>query len=208
MRASAVWRTVGLVLFLFIPVVLYCFVAQPEPLGWSLAVGLVLMFGHRFLAVPYMQRVAPHMCIWCQRWWHDSARMAVLHLHNVPTPIRTCPHHRSPTARFFALIWKWRRGLQLGIFVPLGILLVSIALAAFGGPDWRSVTTPAFKLIIGGVVNAAALGYLWETVPPAIGASFPMHNFYLIGIRNILWVFRIVGIFWIVQVLMHIGHRI
>ena len=209
MRMGIRERMIGWGLFLFIPIVLYCFVGQPEPLAGSLIIGLVLMLGHRLLAVPYMHRVAPNMCIWCQRWWHDPAAMAVLHLNHAAFPIHTCPHHRSPTARFFAFIWRWRRGLRPGIFLPLGVLLLSIALAAFGGPDWRSVITPAFKLIIGGVVNVAALGYLRETVPSSsMGVPFPVHNFYLIGIRNILWVFRVVGIFWIVQVMIHIGRSI
>jgi hypothetical protein len=28
-------------------------------------------------------------------------------------------------------------------------------------------------------------------------AAFPVHNFYLLGIRAILWIFRLVGAWWI-----------
>src|SRR5882672_4566212 len=57
----------GVVLFLFIPLVLVLFVRHPAPLGVSLGAGVLLMVGHRFLARPYMARVAPLKCVWCNR---------------------------------------------------------------------------------------------------------------------------------------------
>jgi len=26
---------------------------------------------------------------------------------------------------------------------------------------------------------------------------FPVHNFFLLGIRNLLWVFRLIGLWWL-----------
>ena len=39
-----------MLLFLFIPLVLFLYVQHPAPVGLSLAAGVVLMLGHRLLA--------------------------------------------------------------------------------------------------------------------------------------------------------------
>ena len=57
----------GVLLFLFIPLVLFLFVRHPEPVGMSLIAGVLLMVGHRRLARPYMERVLPVKCVWCNR---------------------------------------------------------------------------------------------------------------------------------------------
>ena len=60
-------QATGVLLFLFIPLVLYLFVRHPEPIAASLAAGVGLMLGHRFLARPYMVRAMPRKCVWCNR---------------------------------------------------------------------------------------------------------------------------------------------
>jgi hypothetical protein len=32
-----------------------------------------------------------------------------------------------------------------------------------------------------------------------LACPFPLHNFFLLGIRNTLWVFRLVGAWWLVD---------
>lgn len=56
-------QATGVLLFLFIPVVLFLFVRHPEPVGASLVGGIVLMLGHRFLARPYMERSLAAKCL-------------------------------------------------------------------------------------------------------------------------------------------------
>jgi hypothetical protein len=43
------------------------------------------------------------------------------------------------------------------------------------------------------------VSFLFRTAPPAAHArsAFPAHNLFLLGIRNTLWVFRIVGGWWL-----------
>lgn len=60
-------QILGLLLFLFIPLVLFLYVRHPEPVGLSLAAGVILMVGHRRLGRPYMRRALPWKCIWCNR---------------------------------------------------------------------------------------------------------------------------------------------
>ena len=57
----------GVLLFLFIPAVLFLFVRHPAPVGLSLGGGIALIVVDRFLARPYMERVLPVKRPWCSR---------------------------------------------------------------------------------------------------------------------------------------------
>ncbi len=190
----------GVLLFLFIPVVLYLFVQHPEPVGVSLAAGVLLMIGHRFLARPYMERVLPVKCVWCNRV--PPAASETLELQTGGGRIvgaRCCAVHRRAAEKFFSFLHAWRWPLRLGIFIPLLLLLITLAADAAGRAVPINAATSWFKILIGVTVNVAAFGYLAfrERVP--LSVPFPVHNFFLLGIRNLLWIFRLVGIWWIWQ---------
>jgi len=200
-------RLTGLLLFLFIPLVLFLFVVHPEPLGLSLGAGIVLMMGHRLLARPYMMRVLPVKCLWCHRLLPGGAPSETLELNTGGGPLtaRCCPGHRRPAARFFAWLDAWRWPLRTGIFVPLLLLLGTLALAAFGQDVPLPTGTAWFKLLVGVTVNLAALGPLAGRERSAPAVPFPVHNFFLLGVRNLLWVFRLVGLWWIWQGLRYLA---
>lgn len=187
-----------MLLFLFIPLVLFLFVRHPEPAGASLIAGVVLMVGHRRLARPYMERVLPVKCAWCNRVL-PAGEGETLDLLSGGREIRArcCAGHREPAARFFAFLESWRWPLRLGIFVPLLILLVSLAFTAFGQRVPLADATALFQLVVGITVNLAALGSLLTPARASTTVPFPVHNFFLLGVRNLLWVFRLVGIWWI-----------
>ncbi len=199
-------QATGVLLFLFIPVVLFLFVRHPEPIGLSLAAGVVLMVGHRFLARPYMERARAAKCLWCNRALPQASETLELETAAGPLTARCCPGHRTPAARFFANAFAWRLVLRIGIFLPLLLLLGSLAWTALGAAG-RPVPLPAitalFQLVVGLTVNVAALGpFLGKPVErPAV--PFPIHNFFLLGVRNLLWIFRLVGIWWIVRGLLY-----
>ena len=200
----------GVLLFLFIPVVLFLFVRHPEPVAASLIAGVVLMVGHRFLARPYMERSLPVKCVWCNRIL-PAGEGDTLELRAGEQSIqaRCCAGHREPAAKFFSFLAAWRWPLRAGIFVPLLILLGTLAAAAAGRTVPVESVTALFKLVIGITVNLAAFGYL--PMPPVPGrlptaVPFPIHNFFLLGVRNLLWVFRLVGIWWIWQGLSYFLH--
>jgi len=188
----------GLLLFLFIPLVLFLFVRHPRPVGLSLAAGVILMLGHRFLARPYMARALPVKCVWCNRVLSDApAETLELRSGEKTFTARCCPGHRKPAAKFFSFLHAWRWPLRLGIFLPLLFLLVALAASAAGQPAPVPLATAWFQLVVGVTVNVAAFGYLAarEQVPPSV--PFPLHNFFLLGIRNLLWIFRLVGLWWL-----------
>jgi hypothetical protein len=196
----------GVILFLFIPLVLFLFVRHPAPIALSLAAGVVLMIGHRRVARPYMERVLPWKCVWCNRVLPrtDAAGKAAgtdlveLEAGKHVLSARCCTAHRDPAVRFFSFLQAWRWPLRLGIFVPLLLLLVALAATAAGRQVPLDGATALFQLVIGITVNVAALGYLFvrpRATPVAV--PFPVHNFFLLGVRILLWIFRLVGIWWI-----------
>ena len=194
----------GVLLFLFIPLVLFLYVRHPEPVGLSLVAGIVLMIGHRFLARPYMARVLPVKCLWCNRVPAHGAgnpEGSTLELRSGARVIhaRCCPEHRQSAAKFFTFLHAWRWPLRLGIFLPLLFLLAALAASAAGQPAPVDLATVWFKLVVGVTVNVAALGYLASPEHSPAIVPFPVHNFFLLGVRNLLWVFRLVGLWWIWQ---------
>jgi hypothetical protein len=193
-------QATGVLLFLFIPVVLFLFVRHPEPIGVSLIAGVVLMVGHRLLARPYMERVQPVKCSWCNRVPPiEGGETLELRSGERAIQARCCPGHLQPAAKFFAFLDSWRWVLRAGIFLPLLFLLVILATAAFGLEPPVEEATAFFKLAVGITVNLAALGYLFVQGRSPAAVPFPVHNFFLLGVRNLLWVFRLVGIWWIWQ---------
>ncbi|MEO1084434.1 MAG: hypothetical protein AAFY88_09335 [Acidobacteriota bacterium] len=195
----------GVGLFLFIPVVLYLFVAKPEPIGASLIAGVVLMVGHRRVARPYMRRVAPRICLWThRRLGADEPEVSDFTLQTGagPQDVRCLARHRDDIGRFFTFLRRFRPILALGIFAPLLFLLGTTAIVAFGARPLLPLDTATaiFQLSVGLTVNVAAYCYrLIRRIDPELRVGFPAHNFYLLGIRTLLWIFRIVGVVWIVR---------
>jgi len=188
----------GILLFLFIPLVLFLFVRHPEPVGVSLVAGVALMLGHRFLARPYMDRALPLKCIWCNRVLSEApADGLALRSGSRVLHARCCAGHRRPAAKFFTFLHAWRWPLRLGIFVPLLFLLIALAASAAGQRAPVALATSWFQLVVGITVNAAAFGYLAAGEQATLSVPFPAHNFFLLGIRNLLWVFRLVGLWWL-----------
>ncbi len=191
-------QLIGVLLFLFIPLVLFLFVRHPEPVGVSLAAGVILMLGHRFLARPYMERAAPVKCIWCNHVLAAApAEPLELRSRGRALQARCCAGHRKPAAKFFTFLQAWRWPLRLGIFVPLLFLLAALATSAAGQPAPVALATAWFQLVVGVTVNVAAFGYLAAGEEGPLDVPFPAHNFFLLGIRNLLWVFRLIGVWWI-----------
>lgn len=199
-------RTVlpGVLLFAFIPLVLYLFVAHPEPVAASLVGGVVLMLGHRLAARPHMAWAKTRKCLWCNHPFvsaksaGDDATIELL-AGRERIVARVCRGHDEPVARFFAFAERWRLPLRLGIFVPLLALLAGLALHAAGRPVPLAALTAGFQLAIGLTVNVAAWGYLAATPARPAAVPFPVHNFFLLGVRALLWILRLVGIWWIVK---------
>ena len=181
-------------------------------MGASLVAGVALMVVHRFLARPYMQAVRGRKCLWCNGRPRPSAEPLTLLAGGGGGELVAivCPRHRAPAAGFVA--FSTAPGcFAAGHLRALLLLLAGLAAAAFGERRWLDMAVALFQLTVGITVNVAAFGYLAAAGGHRIGAAeaaaptaparlpFPAHNFFLLGIRNLLWVFRLVGIWWIVR---------
>lgn len=188
----------GAALFGFIPLVLWLFLAQPLGPGFSLAIGIAVMAGHRAVAAPWAARHARERCLWCGRSARVASEVAVTSRAGI-FAFGVCDgRHEDAVRRFFGFVDAHRTAIRLGIFVPLALLLGGTLLRALGLPSLtRDVNAMQFRLVVAATVVLTSVAY--TAGPPALSprSVFPAHNLFLLGIRNTLWVFRIVGGWWL-----------
>jgi hypothetical protein len=190
----------GALLFLFIPLVLFLYLRQPFGPAVSIVLGLAIMLGHRFVASPWMARHAAGRCLWCGRPGAFEDTLHVISAGRDQVVAACSSRHRDASARFLTFVARFRVPIAAAIFVPLAVLLIgSLAMAAghsFIAHDWN---TWQFKTIVALTVVLTSLAYRGVRSPAEpLVSPFPLHNFFLLGIRNTLWVFRLVGAWWII----------
>ncbi len=190
----------GALLFLFIPLVLFLYLRQPLGPGLSIVAGLIIMFGHRFVAAPWMARHSTERCLWCGCAGRFADPFEVHSGTTQQSVAACCRRHRVAIARFLTFVARYRAPIAAGIFVPLIVLLAGSLAAAAGRPflpyAWN---TWQFKTIVALTVVVVSLAYRAVAQPAAtLRSPFPLHNFFLLGIRHTLWIFRIVGAWWLI----------
>jgi len=195
-------RLAGALLFLFIPLVLVLYLRMPLGLPASVFLGMALMLAHRFVARPFMERHLGRRCFWCGC---DLAGPGV------PSPFRSggetiearaCSGtHADRLIAFARTVAAGRLVVFLLIVLPVLIYLGN-AVLTIGGHGFLPLDTArvAFKIPI--AVAVVTLSFAWPlgarlAREPAI--DIPAHNLSLLGVSWTLWVFRIVGLFWLGQ---------
>jgi hypothetical protein len=199
----------GLGLFACIPLVLLLYLRQPLGPGASVMAGLVIMVGHRFVTEPWMARHATQRCVWCGRGLSGSpVHLQVTSGGRAITLAACCAAHRDHAARFLTFISRRRAPIGAGIFVPLLLLLSGSLALAVGRPflphEWN---TWQFKTIVAFTVVLTSIAYRFSAIAEPLRSPFPLHNLFLLGIRNTLWVFRVVGAWWLVAGLLQVLQR-
>jgi hypothetical protein len=208
-------RATGILLFAFIPVVLFLFLRQPLGPGWSVALGLAVMFGHRFVAAPWVAKFADVRCLWCGKV--GPGRPLPVMAGGGVWRMTVCgeDHARSVT-RFLAFVSRFKVPIGIGIFVPLAWLIVASFAAAAGHQVLPHVINALiFRVVVAAtVVTTAVVPFVMSgerhagndstTADGAPGAArlscpFPVHNFALLGLGYTLWVFRLVGAWWLLD---------
>ena len=207
-------RTLGLLLFLPVPLALLLFTRFPLGPGPSLALGIGLVLSHRFYARPFALDRAARRCLWCGRSaGHDSPRIAV-HEPGGVTSWRACgPAHARRAASFFAWMDQWRRPVQAGI---LGSLLAYLAmtLARLTGPSLPWSLGDAVAVFQAGVaLTVLPVGWIATLGKGALPgdpprAPFPVHIQSLVGTMGVLWLFRLVGLAWLIMAVVHFTTRV
>jgi hypothetical protein len=195
-------RLAGALFFLFIPLVLVLYLRMPLGPPASIFLGMALMIGHRFVARPFMERHIDKRCFWCGC---DLAGPGV------PAPFRSrgemieaqaCSGtHAERLMAFARTVAAGRLVVFLLIVLPVMIYLGNALLTIAGhGFLPLDAARAAFKIPI--AVAVVTLSFAWPlgarlTREPAI--DVPAHNLSLLGVSLTLWVFRIVGLFWLIQ---------
>jgi hypothetical protein len=196
----------GIALFAFVPLVLWLFLAQPLGPGWSLALGVAIIAGHRAVAAPWAARHAKARCLWCGRPGQPAGAVPVASGPRT-TDFAVCDDsHGRLVRQFFGFVNRHRIAIGIGIFAPLAVLLAGTLLRALGAVALpHHANALQFRVIAAATVVLVSFAYRWSTPAEHPRSPFPVHNLFLLGIRNTLWVFRIVGGWWLLAAAWHAG---
>jgi hypothetical protein len=192
-------HSMGIVLFLFIPLVLFLFLKYPVGILPSFGIAIAIMIAHRFIAVPFMNRFRNKRCLWCGR----TSRRRVCQ--NVQCGSKVIQFEFctdgcvNRAKRFFDFCSRNAMQLRAGIFIPLLWYVTTMSLDAsnvFHFPrEWNKFI---FQFFIACTVVTISFLYKLGNETDSPKFPFPIHNLFLLGIRNTLQVFRYVGIWWII----------
>lgn len=201
-------RSLGLALFLPVPLVLWLFTAQPLGALPSLGLGAALMLTHRLYARPWALARAGRRCLWCG----STGREVALDLEEPRGSTRwaACSEAHANRARAF-LGWASARAIVLkaGILGSLA-LLVGVSLIAFLTPESSFVPADAPAVFrLGVALTVLPLGWFGPRSRQQPGRlPFPVHIQALIGTCAVSWLFRVVGLVWLGLALRHVAQRL
>ena len=202
-------RLLGLLLFLPVPCVLWLFTQRPAGIVPSLTAGILLVATHRLYARPFALARAHRRCLWCGTAVEAGMEIAVTEPSGA-TRWRTCgPDHLQPLARTLSFAARHSLLLRVGILGSLGLFLAMAVAGAtgHGGAFTAADATAVFRLgVAASVLPLGWLGARGSAMEPYV-APFPVHIQALIGTRAVLWLFRWVGIAWLVLGVIHVAER-
>ncbi len=204
-------RALGLLLFLPVPLVLWLFTRAPVGVPGSMGLGIVLMVTHRLYARPFALRHAPVRCLWCGGAARAGPRLEVRDPLGAMTWRACGAEHAERSARLLGWADAHARSLQAGI---LGTLLSFLPLSLAADRGYLDGATHLdavnlFRFVIAVCVLTLALRF-GSAAPPALDqlrAPFPLHLQALIGSAAVLWLFRLVGSWWLVLAAFHVLRR-
>ena len=201
-------RWQGIVLFLPVPIVLWLITNLPLGMWPSLGLGVALMVTHRLYARPFALKRQARRCLWCGKGGTaaDLAPLAVTEPMG-ETVWQVCPdEHRKKLTGFLG--WATTRALflRIGIIGSLLLYLITIPLAFYGklGPVSTVDLSYGFRLLI--ALTVLPLGWLGPGSRGGVGSlsvPFPVHIQALIGTVVVAWLFRIIGLIWLVAATIH-----
>lgn len=195
-------RLQGLALFLFIPLVLWLLLAQPGPDLVALLLGVAIMFAHRFLAAPFVDKYLDRRCIWSGEEIAPGCGYKITSSGVTRTFNSYNDVVRDQTARFFTFAQKFAWPLRIAILAPLSFYLVMEILRAAGvNATSHTVNLIVFQGLVGLTTLTTFIAYRFvKPIPHMKGPvlfPFPAHNVALLGIFWTLLVFGTVGAWWI-----------
>jgi hypothetical protein len=93
----------------------------------------------------------------------------------------------------------------------LGVFLAWGTASGFGWLRQRAFDDAVAFFRLGIALTVLPLGWFAARAEPApvevSRAPFPLHVPALIGLRSVLWLFRLIGLLWLVQASLHVARR-
>jgi hypothetical protein len=174
-----------------------------------MALGIAIIAGHRAVAGPWAARQAGRRCLWCGRTGRLAGEVPVESVAGTIVFAACDTSHERLARQFLGFVHRHRVALRLGIFVPLAVLLGGTLLGALGVRSLpRGLNDLQFRVIVASTVVLVSLAYRATPPSPRPRSAFPVHNLVLLGIRNTLWVFRLVGGWWLLAAVWRLGWRL
>jgi hypothetical protein len=202
-------RLAGALVFLPVPLVLWLFTRQPLGPWASLGAGVLLVLTHRLYARPFALLCAGRRCLWCGGPAGEGPAVVVLE------PFGTS--HADLLTRTLGWAADRSRLLAVSILGSLALFLCGAVAAALGRPAWLEPGDPVAALRLGVALAVLPFGWLAPAShardsPSGSAAGralpFPVHVQALLGTLWVVWLFRLVGLWWLVAALVHISHRL
>ncbi|HWX23392.1 MAG TPA: hypothetical protein VN083_00055 [Vicinamibacteria bacterium] len=199
-------RLAGILLFLPVPLVLGLFTRLPLGTLPSLGLGTVLMLSHRLYARPFALSRALSRCLYCGGPGMSGPVLA----YREPmgeTSWRCCREtHAVRVGRVLGWAARHSSFLKVGILGALGLFVPGAALSGLGllGPLTTMDMVATFRVMI--ALTVLPFSFLSPAFPPRgdqVRVPFPLHIQALIGTQSVLWLFRIVGVIWLLMGLAH-----
>lgn len=206
-------RIGGLLLFLPVPLVLFLFTRQPLGTLWSLGVGVGLTLTHRLYARPFALARSSRRCLWCGGAAPSDAATLELEEPLGRTEWRACRgEHRDRLVRALGWAAGHRRFLAGGILGTLALFLLLAVAAAFHRPSGLLTDDAVAVLRLGVALSVLPFGWLAAAHGPSEAPRgrlpFPVHVQALLGTAWVLWLFRLVGLWWLAAGLLHAARRL
>ncbi len=203
-------RILGLLLFLPVPLVLWLFTRAPLGGLASLALGTAMMASHRLYARPFALARATRRCLWCGGTVGAAAVTLDVREPFGPTSWRACgePHARRAAG---LLGWASTRGafLKAGILGTLALFLLAGFGLSAGVPLPMTYGELSAFFRLGIALSVLPLGWIGGRAsgdPKApLTSPFPLHIQALVGSLAVVWLFRLVGLAWLVLALRDLG---
>jgi len=208
-------RVIGVLLFLPVPLVLFLFTRAPLGILPSLGIGIVLMLTHRVYARPWALARAHRRCLWCGADIAATLSAAELVLEDPLGRASWCAcreAHARPVRAVLAWAAARSRFLTFGILGTLGVFLAWAAGSQLLAPSRLEHDDAVAFFRLGIAACVLPLGWLSARSDATSGEAprspFPLHVPALVGLRTVLWLFRLVGMLWLAQGSLHVAERV
>jgi hypothetical protein len=163
------------------------------------------MLTHRFIARPYLYKYIKKKCIWCNGLITHNFEELTVKEKGEELVFAACNKHcREQACSFFSFTNENSFVIRWFILLVVFIYIIDVMLYYFGIRFiGLSMSKDIFKAAIAMIVLPVSLFYR-NSNSRDLSFPLPVHNLFLLGVKNTLWVLRIIGAIWLIIVIKNI----